>query len=188
MATALLVAAAAPWLLVVLLAVPVTFAFDVRRDTDWRGEVAVHWLFGLVRVRQQLGRARRRRTPRDRRTRGARRVRALLGDRRFRQRLWRLVRDLVAALDVRYLDVHVAIGLGDPADTGRLWAIAGPLAGLARSWHGQRILIVPDFGDAAFAGHARGRVGVVPLRWLVLVAAFVLSPAAWHAWRAEAAS
>ena len=78
--------------------------------------------------------------------------------------------------------MHARLGLGDPADTGRLWALVGPLnaavQGLARAdWR-----IEPEFVDPVFEVDARGGCRLVPLRFLALGVGFVLSPVTIRAW------
>ena len=75
------------------------------------------------------------------------------------------------------------LGLGDPADTGRLWAVVGPVNAIARS-RGADIRIEPDFLEPVLEIQADGHVAIVPLRILLLATGFVLSPPAIRAWRA----
>ena len=86
------------------------------------------------------------------------------------------------------MDLRLRIGLGDPADTGRLWALVGPLSGyLAAS--GQAVIAVePDFVDSVFEARGSGALSVVPLRMLGLVTGLLLSPPVWRGlWRMRAA-
>ena len=96
--------------------------------------------------------------------------------------------DAWRAIGKRGLDLRLRIGLGDPADTGRLWALVGPLSGyLAAS--GQAVIAVePDFVDSVFEARGSGALSVVPLRMLGLVTGLLLSPPVWRGlWRMRAA-
>ena len=98
----------------------------------------------------------------------------------------RLLSRLAAAVRLRWVAARVR--LADPADTGRLWGVVGPLAAtLPADWQG-RVDLRPDFspGEPDLAGGMRLRV--VPLRLVAAVAGFVLSPAVVRAgWRAARA-
>jgi hypothetical protein len=209
MATAVGVAAGLLALLVLLLAVPVDLAFDVAFDIDEpgavRGKLVVGWLFGLVRVRADCARgcarpaaggmvptagsndgARGPSSSARSARRGSRTGRALVLLRRaeFRERTWRLLKDLGRAARLEGLRLRLRLGLGDPADTGRLWAVIGPLGAAARQLRDADVVIEPEFFDGALDVEARGRMRCVPLQLLAVVLGFALSPPALRAWRA----
>ncbi|MDD3448904.1 MAG: hypothetical protein PHF72_07730 [Gammaproteobacteria bacterium] len=164
--------------LLALLAVPLELAFSVRRDGVRReGRGSLRWLFGLVRVRLGgPGRPAARR-PRARRPRrgggGARRMLALVQVEGFGSHLLRLARDLFRRIRIQELGLRVRLGLDDPADTGRLWAVVGPLAALPGL---RRITIEPEFAAGTFELDGRGRIRIVPLRLLSVLLRFALSP------------
>ncbi len=184
--------------LVVLLAVPVRVAFRARGVEPFEGRFTVRWLFGLVRVRIRVPRARKAgaapspRPPKE--AKEARRARkkaratpgrivAVLREEAFRARARRLVGRLVRAARASGLRLRMRLGLGDPADTGRLWALVGPLAAAASGWHGAEVRIDPEFLDAVLEFDAQGRVRVVPLQVLAIALGFALSPSSIRAWR-----
>lgn len=107
----------------------------------------------------------------------------MLGQPAFRRRVLRLIGDLVRATRPRELRVRARLGLGDPADTGRLWAVVGPLSAAARSLRDADVSIEPEFIEPALELDVRGRVRLVPLRLLGLAIAFALSPPSIRAWR-----
>ncbi len=175
-------------LALLLLAVPVELAFQVAGHPAPTGQFMIAWLFGWVKVPMKVGagagpsmqpvRRMKRRAP-------ARRSlpwRALWRQKAFRRRVWRFVRDLIGSLRVRQLRLHLRWGLDDPADTGRLWAVAGPLA-LMLPWRGADLQIRPDFEQAVLDWDVQGRLLFVPLQWVGLVLFFVLSPASIRTWR-----
>ena len=196
MAGALAAVAALLGLLLVLLAVPVTVAFSVRRIDALRGRVTVGWFCGLVRRQVDWPASatpvpsdKRRRTHSDdathaRSTHGGNgHALRMLRDAAFRRRLVRLVRDAVAAANIRRMSVRARIGLGDPADTGRLWALLGPLGAVAQNVPRIEMQIDPEFMDPVFELDVDGECMLVPLRVLALAAGFVLSPVTIRAWR-----
>ena len=75
------------------------------------------------------------------------------------------------------------LGLGDPADTGRLWALVGPLNAAANNLRNAQVQIEPEFMDPLFEFRFDGRLLVVPLQLVALAIGFALSPASLRAWR-----
>lgn len=184
-------------LLVALLAVPLTVAYSVHRIEQTEGLVRFRWLFGLVRfqlriprpARDRPGRERapasheKARPPRQRKhNAGAGRVLSLVRQKAVRRRVYGLIRDLSRAIHARDLFLRLRIGLGDPADTGRLWAVIGPVAGMAQNLRGVVVRIEPEFADPVFEGESHGRFRLVPIQFIVIVVAFMLSPAMLRAW------
>ena len=192
MNAALIVGALLLGLPVVLLASPVEVAFRLEGIEAFNGQLTLSWLFGLVRFRIQLpvaGKPRPRAAPSGAKARGIplghrqSNVLAVLQQEGLRRRVWRLMRDLVGSLRVQELFLHLRLGLGDPADTGRLWAFVGPLVAMARKLRQVQLRIEPEFVDAVLEMHAHGRLVLIPLQCLALIIGFALSPASIHAWR-----
>jgi hypothetical protein len=186
-------------LVLLLLAVPADLEFRLEGIEPFTGEVGVRWLFGLVRFRIPVPRAGKA-TPRPEAKRKAARVRArpraggrhldvlaALRQAAFRRRVYRLARDLVRAVHPHRLRLRMRLGLGDPADTGRLWAVVGPLNAVAQLRNAE-LRIEPEFGDPVLEFRADGRVLLVPLRFLFLAVAFALSPPTIRAWRTSKGS
>lgn len=191
MGVALVVVAGLLGLLLLLLAVPVDLEFRLEGIEPFAGEVGVRWLFGLVRFRIPVPRpgprpeakAKAARVRARRKARGRHRdVLAALGQAAFRRRVYRLVRGLVRAVHLHRLRLLMRLGLGDPADTGRLWAVVGPLNAVAQLRNAE-LLIEPEFVDPVLEFRADGRLLLVPLRFLILAMAFALSPPTIRAWR-----
>lgn len=178
-----------------LLAVPVNVDFRCEGIEPLGGQVTIRWLFGAVALRVPLRRAGRRSSesqaqPRagrapakvvERRRRGN--AVAILRQAEFRRRVLRLLRDLVAAARFRELRLRLRLGLGDPADTGQLWAFLWPLATAAHNLRNADVRIEPDFIDAAFEFRAAGRLRLIPLQIIALAIGFILSPVSIRAWR-----
>jgi hypothetical protein len=141
----------------------------------------VRWLFGLVPL-PSGGRTRtpenppQMKKPRHRGRGGGRRALAALRTEGFVRRVARLVRDLLARLRIRRLELDLVVGLDDPADTGRLWGLLGPASALLPLPAPARVHVAPDFTGAVLAVDGRGEVRFVPLALLAVVAAFALSP------------
>ena len=195
MGTALLVLAVVVGVVVLLLAVPLGMAFDFRGVEGLAGQVRVGWLFGLVRFRVDVPRRAKAR-PSKRAERKVEKARskpkapgrprdvfAVIRQAAFRARLHRFAQDLVRAAHAHDLYLHLRLGLGDPADTGRLWALLGPLNALVQNLPNAQVRIEPEFVDPVLEFETRGRLLVIPLQIMALSIAFALSPASIRAWR-----
>lgn len=185
---------------VALLAIPVTLTFRVAWPETGGNELRLTWAFGLVNLRLPTPVSR---TPADtteadaRPTKRATRRRrrgpkpnpfAALRQRPFRQRVLRLVRDLWRAIDRQNLRLDLRIGTGDPAETGQLWAVLGPVSGMLQNLEDARIRVTPEFVDAALDVDGSGQLRVIPLQILAIAAGLMLSPPIWRGLRAMRAS
>lgn len=192
----LAVVAALIGLLVVALVVPVDMSFRLRGIEAFAGRITVRWLFGLVRFRFDLPGAgastpldpeREPAPERSRPRRDGGRTRAnfldVIRQSAFRQRFYRLVGDLARTTHLQQLGLRLRVGLGDPADTGRLWALIGPINAAAQGLRNAEVRIDPEFIDTVFEFDAHGRVVLIPLQLLGLVVSFALSPHSIRAWR-----
>ncbi len=178
-----------------VLAVPLEVGFRVERRTVTQGRVAFRWLFGAIRLEIPIPAGRRpgKRREKERspargdeagRRRGrGRRLLSAARDDAFRARLSRFARDLIRAVRLDDLYFHARLGLDDPADTGRLWALLGPLGAAASALPGLDFDLEPEFVGPVLELEARGKAVVVPLEILAISGAFVVSPASLRAWR-----
>lgn len=184
-------AAALVLLLVGLLAIPVGLEFRVTWNETFEDDVRLRWAFGLVRVRIPLTGARNRAggepasepSARTGARTGGRAFLRAARDRALRQRIGRFLGDLWRAARKRDLRLRVRIGLGDPADTGRLWSVLGPLDGMLASLPQLTVEVEPDFVDSTLSLNANGSVEIVPLRLACLGAALLVSPSVWRGLR-----
>jgi len=181
--------------LLALLAVPIEVAFRAEGIEPLRWEVGIRWLFGAVRLHVPIpgsdktdettqakpgaGKAR----AKAGKKRGRGNVFAVLRQAAFRRRVYRLLHDVLSAAHFHELRLRLRLGLGDPADTGQLWAVLGPLAAIARNRRNADVRIEPEFIDTALEFRAEGRARLMPLQYLALAAGFVLSPVSIRAWR-----
>jgi hypothetical protein len=162
------------------------------RIKEINGHVIFHWLFGLVRLRIGIPSAvkavsRHKKKPRGkikkrRQVDNVRVVIALLKQSAFRRRVIRVIKDLLCAAHARDLYVRLRIGLGDPADTGRLWGLLGPVAGIATNLRSAEVRIEPEFLAPALEVESYGEFRLIPLQLIALATAFMLSPATLQAW------
>ena len=198
--TAALIAVAVLAGLLALLAVPVNLDFRFEGIEPLGGQVTIRWLFGAVALRVPLRRAGRRSSESQAQPRAGRapakgaecrrlgNAVAILRQAELRRRVLRLLRDLVAAARFHELRLRLRLGLGDPADTGLLWAFLWPLATAAHNLRNADVRIEPEFIDAAFEFRAAGRLRLIPLQIVALAIGFILSPVSIRAWRMLASS
>ena len=175
-------------LLFALLAIPVTLTFDVSWQQDFQNDIRLKWAFGLVRIRipskgpkaspegeeVEQKAVRPKRSPRKKHN-----VFAAVRHEKFRRRIVRFIGDVWHAVRKKDVSLRVRIGLGDPADTGQLWAILGPLAGILASVREAAIRIEPEFLDTTLELDSSGSIRIIPLQVLYLTAALLLSPPVW---------
>lgn len=172
-------------LIITLLAIPFEITFKIRREKEFQSDVVVCWLFGVVRF-SVPGQSRQKADKKPTKTQKQKKAnkksangkafKDLLWNARFRYRAIKFVKDVFKSIHIAAFYMHIRLGLDDPADTGRLWALLGPLAVFLSSLSNARVLLEPDFqAEAVYLG-GKGRVRMVPLRVLYTVFAFVFSP------------
>jgi len=177
-------------LLIALLAVPVTLTFQMSWQQTFQGDIKLLWLFGLVRVRLPSFQSK---SPapegQDQAQQTAHLKRAsskisnlstAVRQKAFRRRIMRFVSDFWHMIHKRNVHLHIRIGLGDPADTGQLWAVVGPVAGLLSNAQEARIEIVPEFFDTTFELDSSGNIRLIPLQIIYLTVALLMSPPVWR--------
>ena len=177
-------------LVVILLALPVTLTYQLSWKETLSASVRLNWAFGLVRADVSPGRTKAKAgEPKSARKKAGRRKKAknrktnamaAFRQPSFRRRIFRFVSDLWHALHKKNVRLLVRAGLGDPADTGRLWAALGPLSGMLARWRDVRIMIEPDFIDATFEVDSSGTIRVIPLQVTIIALGLLVSPAVWR--------
>ncbi len=194
MGVVLLIIAILLAVLLVLLAVPITVAFKIDRIKEIKGQVDFHWFFGLVRFRVGIPGAakpepqRKQKKPTKKTSErkpgcNASGVYALLKQPAFRRRAIRFIKNVLRATHARDIYLRLRIGLGDPADTGRLWALLGPVASIATNIRSAEVRIEPEFMDPVLEVESHGKFRLIPLQFIALATTFVMSPTTLRAWR-----
>ncbi|MDH5310560.1 MAG: DUF2953 domain-containing protein [Gammaproteobacteria bacterium] len=177
-------------LIVILLAMPVTLTYQLSWKRTLSADLRLNWAFGLVRAdvspdpaksKPQKAEAPHKKTRRRGRPKGKKvNVLAAIRERTFRRRILRFVSDLWRAIHKKNIELLVRLGLGDPADTGRLWAVIGPLTAMLARTRDASIAVEPDFLDATFEVDSSGTIRMVPLRFVILALGLLLSPPVWR--------
>ena len=176
--------------LTLLAAIPVR----IRYQFAWRvvvdNRVDVSWLFGLVNVSLPTESVRRQDVPAGAPSsatqadskRGSGALRAFREE-SFRRRLFRYLGDLWRSVDAENIRLRVRLGLDDPADTGLLWGVIGPVAALLGAAERISVRVEPDFAAETIDVDSSGQIRLIPLRPLVLTAMLGCSPAIWRGLR-----
>jgi hypothetical protein len=175
---------------VALLAIPITLTFHIGWRQAFANDITLQWAFGLVRARirtdkptgvHSVNELAELKTARPRRSfRKQWHVFAAVRHKGFRQRVIRFVGDLWRAVHKRDVRLRVRVGLGDPADTGQLWAILGPISGLLANVPDASITVEPEFLDATIELDSSGSIRLIPLQLVYLMSALLLSPHVWQ--------
>ena len=76
--------------------------------------------------------------------------------------------------DLKHL--HIRLGLDDPADTGIIWGLIGPVSGILYGFTEKAVIIEPDFLDPSLGLNTRGSISIVPLEILLILLCYLLSP------------
>ena len=153
------IAALASLAVLVILVLCVPLEMVVRLDADGRPRFRMRlvWLFGLVskeitKVKKKPEEERRvtegKRKPRKRKIK-ARTILEILRTRGLLKQLKRLLKDILRRLKIRDLAADITVGLGDPANTGLLFALIGPATFFLGSSRIHDIRVQPSFEDEA---------------------------------------
>ena len=176
-------------LIVILLAMPVTLTYQFSWKETPSANLRLNWAFGLVRadVSPDLAKpgpdkpdATRKKAARRGKSTGRKNFMAAIRQAPFRRRMLRFVTDLWRTIHKKNVQLLVRLGLGDPADTGQLWAVLGPLSGMLARLRDIRVTIEPDFLDATLEVDSSGTIRMIPLQVAVIVFGLLFSPSIWR--------
>ena len=169
-------------LIVIVLYVPLEMVLDTDVYGKPKFRLRFSWLFGLV-SREIIPRkekpAEKKKAAKGRKKRGLRDVKFILRIIRTKgvlKKLKELLKDVFSCLKFRDMVADFRIGLGDPADTGLLFAIIGPATAFFGSSHLHQIRFEPSFSDdAVLQGYSHGKVRLHPIRLVPPFLKFVFS-------------
>lgn len=177
-------------LVVILLAMPVTLTYQLFWKQALSANVRLNWAFGLVRVDvspdpakaepDKPQAARKKAGRRGKSKRNKTNFMAAIRQPSFRRRILRFVSDVWCAVHKKNVRLLVRLGLGDPAETGQLWAVLGPLSGMLARIRDIRIAIEPDFLDPTLEVDSSGTIRLIPLQFVILALGLVFSPPVWR--------
>ncbi|MFP3974956.1 MAG: DUF2953 domain-containing protein [Chloroflexota bacterium] len=166
-----------------ILCVPVDSTFRVDVYGKPKFSVRIEWLFGLVgreiTDHEKKGKGKREEAQRGPRLKGkAHNVRMgmdILRTRGFPGHVQGLIKDLIHRIEIRNLSMDFRIGLGDPADTGLLFAVINPTLLFLRP-SSASINLQPAFeNDFLIEGYSYGRVRLCPIHFVLPSLRFIFS-------------
>jgi len=129
------------------------------------------WLFGLV--SREIAGEKKKPTEKRKEVKGkkkrrwgdARTILSILRTKGVLRRLKELLKDVFSCLKFRDLVADFKIGLGDPVDTGLLFAFIGPATAFLGSSRRHQIRLEPSFSeDAVLQGYSQGTVRLRPIQ------------------------
>lgn len=177
-------------LLIVLLAIPITLTFKVSWQQAFQGYIKLQWAFGLVHVRIPLAQSKvispeteelaHKASRNERSPHKKTKPFTVIRKKAFRRRIIRFISDFWHAVYKRNIRMRIRIGLGDPADTGQLWAFIGPVSGMLANVQEATITIEPEFFDSIFELDSSGAIRIIPLQLIYLTIGLLLSPPVWQ--------
>jgi hypothetical protein len=175
---------------VVILALLILFFLCVPLDLVLHADVygkpelrlRFSWFFGLV-SREVTGKKKKPKEKKvaaeakeKRRWKDARVMFSILRTKGVLRHLKELLKGVFSCLKFRDLVADFKIGLGDPADTGLLFAFIGPATAFLGSSHPHQIRFEPSFGeDAVLQGYSQGTVRLRPIQLAPPFLKFVFS-------------
>ena len=172
-------------IIIFVLCIPLNAVLDIDIYGRPKFRLRLVWFFGLVSRGITKGRkkpkeeekriAEGKRKPKKRKIK-ARTIFKILRTRGLIGQVKCLLRDILKCFKIRDLRADFRVGLDDPADTGLLFALIGPLIFFLGSSRVHEIRVQPSFEDeAVFEGYLRGAVRLVPIQLVVPLLRFVFS-------------
>lgn len=180
-------------LIIALLSIPLSMNFSLITTESMQCYMHFNWLFGLLKFRNQFPKQPqsqlsaevkpKKHSDKNKPNHAINRSLTLFNHSRFRRHIIYFIKRILRATQAKNLYLKLRIGLGDPADTGQLWAIMGPISGLLRNLKNMQIELEPDFFDTVMEIESHGHFRIIPLQLIVLILVFLLSPTTIQAWR-----
>lgn len=156
------------------LAVPVDVVAQLDLGARPHLTLRIGWLFGVVRVRREIGGHKPtavKKLKKQRENRGTRIPSLTLVRRGFD-----LLGELLSRVHIRRAKLDLSVGTADPAATGELAGFAAPVVALANALPRTRVTLTPDFTGPAVKGAGEGEIRVVPITLVPPMVDFALSP------------
>ena len=180
-------------LLITLLAIPIALTFQISWPQTSYDYIKLRWAFGLICLHFPLIHSKNP-SPEDveltqkidgfrRSSHNKKKILTVIQQTTFRRRIVRFLSDFWHAVYKRDLSLHMRIGLGDPAETGQLWAVIGPVSGVLSNIKEISFEIEPEFFETTFEIDSSGNIRFIPIRIIYLAMIMLLSPPIWRGLR-----
>lgn len=182
-------------MLLILLVIPISLSLSLTIKQQVEGYASIVGLFGLLKFQTHFpGEPKSTQRPESHtkifknknanvRIKNSRQRLSFFSRPAFRRHIIKFIKRLLIATHAKNLYLKCHIGLSDPADTGRLWALIGPLSGLLKNLQIITIQIEPEFINEGIEIESHGNFQLIPLQFITLIIAFMFSPTTIHAWK-----
>ncbi|MFH1382084.1 MAG: DUF2953 domain-containing protein [Chloroflexota bacterium] len=166
------------------LSIPVGLELNLDLDGRPSFKMKLAWFFGLV--RQEIKKSEKKPEDRERVAKGKRKsqrkgpgIRTALEILRVRGLLKQikiLLKSILRLPKIRDIEGDLRVGLGDPADTGQLFAFIGPIMPFLASTFLNKVKVQPSFAaEALLEGSVRGAMILRPIQLIPPLLRFVFS-------------
>ncbi len=170
-------------LIVFILCVPLDIAFRVDTHGKPKLRMTLTWFFGLVskemikekksEPKEKMAEVKRLAEKKRKRV-GV--ILKMLRTKGLARRFLRLLKDVLSCSEITDFIVDLKVGLGDPAETGLLFGLVGPVTLFVRRSSRRQIIVQPVFdGEPVFECYSYVGVRLWPIRLVFPSARFVLS-------------
>ena len=166
-----------------ILWVPLDFVFNIDVYEKPKIRFKLYWLFGLISREIPGARKKHDKKQKDKKDRSKFRwgdigfILKILRTKGLLRNIKKLVKGIFSCFKFRDMETDFRIGLGDPANTGLLFAIIGPVAAGIGAANISRISLLPSFEDSpALEGYSHGTARTRPIRLVPPLLRFTFSP------------
>ena len=170
-------------LVILVLCVPLDMAFwvDVYGKPKLRLRLRLVWLFGLV--SKELSREKKKaeekkvlkEKPKKKRRVGFGAILEILKVRGLAGQFKSLLRGVIRSFRISQLEANFRVGLDNPADTGLLLAVIGPVTHILNRSFPHQIRVQPSFTEAVLEGFSSGNLSLRPIQLVPPLVRFIFS-------------
>jgi len=170
------------FILFLLLIIPVELVFNYKNYETPGKKINLSWFFGIVtfEIYPKKPSSKEKKEVKSRTEKkkgmGFAKIKKILGNIKFTIKTYNTIRKLLQSVKPDLKRLYIKIGLEDPADTGLLWGLMGPLSGVMYGFTNKDLVIEPDFLDPAFNVETQGRLTIIPLEILFIALGYIFSP------------
>ena len=107
---------------------------------------------------------------------GPSKIISVLRNGKFLRKTVHTFKKLLFSIKPKLKHLHIRLGLNDPADTGIIWGLIGPVSGVLYGFTEKEVVIEPDFLDPSLGLNTQGSISIVPLELLYILLCYLLSP------------
>ena len=167
--------------IIFLLIIPIEIAFTVNNLENQKNNIKGKLFFGLIKFQLFPQTGKKTKTTEVKPVKKKKRVTLrkflkLAQNEKFVAKLSVFIKKLLKSVKFQLSRIYLRLGLDDPADTGMLWGIIGPVYGILDYYSDKNVKIEPEFQDPTFNIEGSGKISVVPIEIIFISLFFLLSP------------